>query len=454
MNLQITNTHIVKRLLIGRNNRPLKQVLSKMAPKDISCIFLELNIVELERVVEILLELQVAGLTISALPPKLLQSYFMKLSETLQINTIDKTPANEAITILNVLPKERQKHIISSISSSSSYRISKYLAYPKNSAGRLMTEKVFRLPTSMTAKDSMLQLKKWTQNSSLYYIYCTAVENGKERLSGVISLRQLAIAPEDICIQEVIEEKNLVTVQGKTTTQELAQLFNDYNFIALPVVDEEQQLLGIVTIDDVIDLLQEQVTANVYTSAGLQSDDRIDTPTGESIKKRLPWMFLNLFLAAIASFVVSLFENTMGELIILASLKNIVAGMGGNTAIQSLAVITREIATSDFSFISKWKVLKKEVLVGVVIGLATGLGAGLLTYFWKENISVSIVICLSMILNSIVATICGGFIPLILKYFNRDPAISGGVLVTTLVDAFSFFSFLGIASLALHYFGS
>ena len=164
-------------------------------------------------------------------------------------------------------------------------------------------------------------------------------------------------------------------------------------------------------------------------------------------------MFLNLFLAAIASSVVSLFEETMSQLIILASLKNIVAGVGGNTAIQSLTVVTRGLATDDFSFISYGQAVIKEISVGLVIGIATGLGAGGLTFLWKHDVMVSIIICISMIFNSLVASIAGSLIPITLKRLGWDPAAGSGVLVTMITDIFGFFSFLGIASLGLKFFG-
>ena len=164
-------------------------------------------------------------------------------------------------------------------------------------------------------------------------------------------------------------------------------------------------------------------------------------------------MVLNLALAALASSVVSLFEDTMKHLILLATLKNIVAGIGGNTAIQSLTVFTRGMATGDFHFISKVKAISKEVLVGLSLGISTGLVAFVVTYLWKEDILVSTVMFLAMILNCFIGAIAGSTIPILLQKFGRDPAIGSGVLVTMVTDIFGFFAFLGIASLALSLLG-
>ncbi|MCB0357687.1 MAG: magnesium transporter, partial [Bdellovibrionales bacterium] len=282
-----------------------------------------------------------------------------------------------------------------------------------------------------------------------YYIYCV---NERHQLAGIISLRQLATAPENKALADIVKE-DVVTVFPEEPAEKAAEFVSHYDLIAIPVVSHDRELLGIVTVDDILDIIQEQATAGIYAQAGLQEDDRVFTPARQSINKRIPWMFLNLLLAALASSVVSLFENTMSHLIILASLKNIVAGMGGNTAIQSLTVVTRGLATGDFSFISQTKAIVKEVIVGVTIGIMTGISAGLLTYIWKANLMVSIVICISMIINSFLAAIAGAVVPISLKKMGWDPATGSGVLVTMFTDIISFFSFLGIATLGLKFFG-
>ncbi|HAG90425.1 MAG TPA: magnesium transporter, partial [Bdellovibrionales bacterium] len=200
-------------------------------------------------------------------------------------------------------------------------------------------------------------------------------------------------------------------------------------------------------------ILQEQATANIYAQAGLQEGDRVYSNARESLSLRIPWMLINLGLAAIASSVVSLFEDTMSQLIVLASLKNIVAGIGGNTAIQTLTVVTRGMATGDFSFTSHWKAIAKETMVGLSLGVIIGGLAGVLTYFWKGDLLVSIILFVAMMLNSIVASFFGATVPLILKKWKWDPAVASGPLVTMATDIFGFLSFLGLAALVLKFMG-
>jgi len=449
MKLNAANAAIIRRLLVGRNNRPLRSILSKLSPHDLASLVNTLNKRELRLFIEALLAIHKAVETLVIVPEQQLKEAMHKIEAEQQLRLVQQSDFDDAAYFLSLLSLGDQNELLGKIDYDKSEKIRQYLSYPEDSAGRMMHASVFRLPVEMKAKEALSFLREKAQTMSIYYIYCV---NERNQLSGIISLRQLATAPEEKPLTEILKA-DIVTVFPEEPIERAAELVSHYDLIAIPVISHDRELLGIVTVDDILDIIQEQATAGIYAQAGLQEDDRVFTPARESIKKRIPWMLLNLLLAAVASSVVSLFENTMSHLIILASLKNIVAGMGGNTAIQTLTVVTRGLATGDFSFISQAKAILKEVSVGITIGFLTGLGAGLLTYVWKGNLMVSVVIFISMVLNSLLASIAGATIPLTLKKFGWDPATGGGVLVTTFTDIISFFSFLGIATLGLKIFG-
>jgi len=348
---------------------------------------------------------------------------------------------------LSLMDYGDRNHLLEQMEPPKKARVQLFLDYPEGSAGRIMETQLFSLKANLTASQGIEELRSAAQNESIYYIYCTNEDN---QLIGVVSLRGLATAPAEKLISEIIK-RDIVSVSPETPADEVARLVSHYDFIAIPVIGDNNILLGIVTVDDVLDIIQQEATADIYARAGLQQDDRVYTSAGVSIRNRIPWMFLNLILAAAASSVISLFEETMSQLIILASLKNIVAGMGGNTAIQTLTVVTRGLATGDFRFATATKVILKECIVGVTIGLLTGLSAGVLTYFWKGSMLVSVVIVISLLLNSMVAALAGATIPMLLKRLKWDPAVGSGVLVTMITDIFGFCSFLGIATLALYF---
>ncbi len=448
MNLNATNIAIIKRLLGGRNSRSLKAILLKIEAADLSKLFSLLNDREIRLFVDALMAVDKASDALKELPPPNLIEIFKKIDTQKLVTLLTYSPEDDSSYFLSLLDEEEAIQILNLIEPTLRKRLNQLLSYPEDSAGRDMSTQVFTLSSSLRAQDAIEEVRNRTQEESVYYIYCTD-ESG--RLVGVISLRALVTAPAETPLSEIMK-KEVVTVKPTTNSQKVAELVSHYDFVAIPVVSETSELLGIITVDDVLDIIQEQATADIYATAGLQEDDRVYTKPKHSIKNRLPWMLLNLMLAILVSGVVALFEETMSQLIILATLNNIVAGIGGNTAIQTLTVVTRGLATGDFNFISYYKAIFKEVRVGLTLGIATGTCAGILVYLWKGSAVVGAVICVSMILNSLVASSMGAIIPILLKRFNRDPAAGSGVLVTTLTDSFGFFSFLGIATLALKYF--
>ncbi len=461
MKLTPSNTSIIKRLLVGRNNRPLRSILTKLEIADIASLFGFFSLRESSKLLEALFSINKASQVLLEVPEPRLEVLLKSFDYALLLKLMVYSEEENVAFYLNLLKSTGQEDIgnqlLSELDSSKRIKVEQFLSYPEDSAGRLMNaSQVFCLPSHVTVQEGLNLLRKRAQKESIYYIYCIeAVEDessthGLGLLAGIVSLRQLAIAPADEKLENIIK-RDVVTVSPEQSSEEIAKVVSHYDFIAIPVVDDQRNLLGIITIDDVLEIIQEQATADIYARAGLQEDDRVYSTVFSKIKNRLPWMILNLFLAAVASSVVSLFESTMKELIILASLKNIVAGMGGNTAIQTLTVVTRGLATGDFKFTTYFKSISKEMTAGLTIGILTGLMAGVITYFWKGDQMVSIVICISMILNSFFSSCLGAITPIVLSKLGRDPALGSGVIVTMATDIFSFFSFLGIATLGLKY---
>ena len=445
MKLNATNTAILKRLLAGRNSRPLRAILSRLEAADIASLFGTLNRRDSLLLVEALASIDKARDVFCELPDPQLRQVLAQMPSEKLLNLVVYSPDDQSAYFLTHLEDSVREEVLQKLEAPKRSKIQQFLNYPAQSAGRLMETQVFSIPVTWTAAQGLDFLRQRAQEQSIYYIYCIDEE---QRLVGTLSLRALATAPAERRLFEMVK-KEVVSVSPETTDQEVAKIVAHYDFVAIPVVDKDGRLLGVITVDDVVDIIQDMATANLYAQAGLQKSDRVFTPALESIGNRLPWMFVNLALAGLASSVVSLFEDTMSHLIVLATLKNVVAGLGGNTAIQSLTVVTRGLATGDFSFISHARAIAKEVTVGVTLGLVTGITAGVMTYIWKQDLLVAIVIFLSMVLNALVASVVGASVPLALHYFGKDPATGSGVLCTMITDIFGFFSFLGIASLGL-----
>ncbi len=445
MTLNSVNISIIKRLLGGKNSKSLKSILLKIQSPDIAKLFSLFNDHENRHLMEALISIQKAHEALEVLPENQVQALLANLDIQKIHQIISHASEDGAAFFLNLVPDEQKKRLLDLLPVTKKTRLLQLLNYPENSAGRMMSTEVFTLPVDMTTQNAIDQIRERSQESSIYYIYCTDTD---QRLMGVISLRELVSAPAHTLLKNILK-KEIITVSTVTSDKTVAELVSHYDFIAIPVIDENQSLKGIITVDDVVDLIQEQATADIYASAGLQEDDKVYSPVLFSVKNRAPWMILNLLLAIVSSSVISMFEATMSQLIVLASLNSIVAGIGGNTAIQTLTVVTRGLATGDFNFTTYMRAALKELSVGCIIGLQNGILAGIVVYFWKHSFLVGAVICVAMFLNAIVAALMGAIVPIALKKMNWDPASGSGVLVTFVTDSFGFFVFLGIAHLAL-----
>lgn len=449
MKLGPNTLKIIKRLLVGRPSRPLISILKKLEVPDLTSLYSHLNARESLWLTECLIQIGLAAEVLEELPEPQIERILSELSSPQVQSIIQSARPDLSAYFLGLMDDGAAQQILTQLDPSERTRINQFLNYPEDSVGRVMQTSVFALPINSTAAQALDMIRTYAQEESIYYIYCVNEDN---QLIGVISLRQLAIQSPDTPLERIIK-RDVISVTPLTPANEVARIVAAYDYIAIPVIDENRKLVGIVTVDDVVDIIQEQATADIYAQAGLQEGDRVYTDAFQSLQFRLPWMVINLILAGLASSVVSLFEDTMSQLIILASLKNIVAGIGGNTAIQTLTVVTRGMATGDFSFITYWKAIAKETFVGLSLGFIIGALAGVLTYFWKGDLLVSVILCMAMILNSVVASFFGATVPLILRRWNWDPAVASGPLVTMTTDIFGFFSFLGIAAMALKIFG-
>lgn len=400
-----------------------------------------------DKLFNILLDYKLAVPVLSEMKEEQLKHFLNAQSEPALVQLFSEGAMDDLIYLIELT--KNPKDILGKLNVSRQNLFRKFMSYPEGSAGRIMQDDYFSIPLSAEADEAIEKLREYSREKFVHYIY---VVEGDQTLKGVLSIRQLAIADPQIQIKE-IANSNLFSSSPETSANEVAELVSRHNFIAIPIVDSKNRMLGLVTVDDVLDIVEESATAKIYAMAGLSEDDRIYTKSSQAIKNRLPWLALNLVFAVLASSIISIFEQSMNRLIILATLKNIVAGIGGNTAIQTLTVTTRGLDTGDFRFTTFKKAFFKESLSGFVTGSLLGLGAGLITFLWKSSFLVAVVIFLSMVLNSMIAVWIGLSIPILMRKLKKDPAVSSGVLVTVVTDIFGFFIFLSLASIGLKIFG-
>ena len=439
----------VKRLLRMGATANLGNLLQKQYPADLAQLLAELPEKDRLSVFTLLLERnsRLAMEALSELGPEAGAALLAGRSPEEIVKLTQELPSDDVAAIIDHLPEELSAAVLELMQRKPGADVGELLEYPEKTAGRIMNPKVFALSEDMTAAEAIAELQGSRDVEMVFYLY---VIDARRHLVGVVSLRRLLLVPPDTPLKRIMTT-DLISVRVDVNQEEVARLVASYNLLAIPVVDEENKLVGIITVDDVIDVIKDEATEDVYRLAGVASDDRVFTPPIESLTKRLPWLVVNLGTAFVAASVVKLFEGTIGVVTSLAVFMPVVAGMGGNAATQTLAVIVRGIAIGELTWSNTRKALLKEAVVGLGNGVVCGLvGAGVV-WLMQGNPFLGAILGMAMIINMFVAAIAGTLIPLSLRALKVDPALASSVFITTLTDVFGFLSFLGLGTLFIKY---
>jgi magnesium transporter len=319
--------------------------------------------------------------------------------------------------IVEWIPEERRVEVVNRLPDSKRGELERAALYPESSAGRVMTTNFVALDEKMTAQEAIDSIRAaGDENESVLYLY---VVDDQRALCGVVPIRRLVSAPPLRTIGELMIP-DPVSVRADDDQEEVAQLVARYDLLAVPVTDVDRRMLGVITVDDVIDVITEEATEDMYHLAGLSEEDRVFSPAHHSVRKRLPWMLINLATCFLAAWVVGLFERTIQQMVALAIFMPVVAGMAGNGGTQALTVITRGIALGEIEFSSGLRAAAKELAVGLVIGAATGAVSAGFAYLWFGSPVLGLALVLAMIVSMAVAGLLGAAVPLFLKAVHQD----------------------------------
>lgn len=321
--------------------------------------------------------------------------------------------------------------------------IESLLGYEEGTAGSIMTTEYISININKNIKEVIDKIKEIGPKTEVIDIIFGV--NNKGELVGYADLRDILIAPKNFFLEQIIDD-NVISVSPETDQEEVALLVSKYDLNVIPVISNKKTILGIITVDDIIDVINEEHTEDMLYMGGANAEEEITSPIKTSIKMRLPWLIINLFTAFAAAFVVSQFESTIAKVTALAAAMPIVTGMGGNGASQQQAIMIRAIALGEVELKDGLPLVLKQIGVGLINGAVTGFLAGLVLYFMYKNAYLGLIIFLSMILNLIVGSLAGVIIPLVLKSLKIDPALASSIFITTVTDMFGFFIFLTLAS--------
>lgn len=361
---------------------------------------------------------------------------------------ISEMSSDELVDMLGSIDEKSQQSILDGMDQEHRDEMKELLSFSPETAGGIMATEFISVKENMTIDDTLSFLREIAPNAETpYYIY---VLDDAEVLRGIVPIRAILTSLPEVFIRDVMLE-NIAAIPVHMDQEEVSNIFQKYGFMAMPVVDEENVMLGIITVDDIMEVLSDEHTEDMYRLAGLDEEEEIDGSVMDSVRSRLPWLLVNLVTAILASATVSLFDATIGRVVALAVFMPLITGMGGNAGTQTLTLIIRGIALGEVSYENKKNILKKEFVVGTFHGLVLGLIVALLGGLWEGNAFFGLVIGISMFLNMVVAALSGYFVPIILKKINVDPALASGVFVTTMTDVLGFFFFLGLATLLIEH---
>ncbi|SDL97178.1 magnesium transporter [Kandleria vitulina] len=363
-----------------------------------------------------------------------------------QREILDEMSDDELADIVGELDEEEKSQVLSNLDHDDKQTIENLLTYDPETAGGLMTTDYI----SIRAKNTVLDTLNYLHSASLedlpkYYLY---VVDKDGILKGVVSLRDIVESSFDTPILDITNE-NVKTINYLEDQEDVAKTFMKYSFIMMPVVDDENRMLGIIEIDDIMDVIEDETTEDINLMAGMSGEERVDSTLIESYISRVPWLIVNLATAVMAAAVVDKFSGTIAKVVSLASIMSIVTGMGGNAGTQSLTILVRGLSLGEIDRDNALKIFFKEVGVGLLTGITIGIFVGLGSWWFAHNPWFGLVAALAMILNMVAANIAGYLVPVVLRKCHIDPALASGVFVTTVTDCLGFLFFLGLATLFL-----
>jgi magnesium transporter len=441
---ELNKTDVLRfRQALEADDETLLNLVSEYHASEIAILFESLPQESRERIISIL-PADTASEIISEMdaefhPERLLEN----LHPERRSEIVEELDYDDATDIISQLPEHQQQEILKGLDEEDASHIRSLLKYEEDTAGGIMNTQVIKINADLTKKEALDEIIR--QSEEMEEFYTINVIDRHNVLKGIVSLKDIIKSRNTIRISELIQA-DFVFVKAETDQEEVARLISQYNLTSIPVVDDHMHLLGRITFDDVIDVMEEENTEDILKISGVSEDEQLAGNWKEAVKSRLPWLILNLATAFLAASVIRYFDDTIVRLGILAGYMTMIAGMGGNAATQALAVTVRRISLTDLTDNQAYRTVLKEFTVGLINGASNGLIIFLFAVFYDQNPMLGVVIFTAMTGNLVIAGIAGSAIPLLLKRVGIDPAIASSIIITTFTDVFGFLLLLGLAS--------
>jgi len=437
-----------RRLLRRKANTNLTKLIEKTHPADMALLFRFFSEIEQNELFTIMRPGEHTGEFLGELDESIIKRLIESETPQHAADLIEHTSSNDQASILSVIDEEASQSILDLLKSEEQEEVEEIMGYPEDSAGTLMYTDVFTLHENTLAKEAINVLQDHESSEMVFYLY---VIDDYERLVGVISLRDLVTTPPNTELKEIMI-RSPETVRPETDQEEVARIVSQYNYLAVPVVDQEGQLLGIVTVDEIVDVIREEATEDFLQMAGAGKDREILMKSSwDNARSRLPWLFASWVGGILAAAVIGIFNNTLQGTLALAAFIPVIIGMGGNIGTQTSTLVVRGLATGRVNVGNNINIIFKEIRVGIILGILYGLLLGLFAIMRFMDISpyLGLVVGLGIASSMLIATAFGSLVPLLLHRMDIDPAIATGPFVTTSIDILGVALYLGIAKIFL-----
>jgi len=437
-----------RRLLHRKAKTNLVKLIDKTHPADLAIIYRFFTDNDQNYLFNLMSNNEYSAEFLSELDDSILEDLLEDIPPERIVQIIRIASSDDQTTILNALPEDKSQTIIDSLHADEQVEIEEMLAYPEDSAGSMMSTDVFTLNEELTVGEAIKDLQNQENAEMVFYLYVTDDDN---HLTGVISLRALVTTSPTTKLKNIMIS-NVQYVRAETDQEEVAKIVSHYNLLAVPVVDSNDEILGIVTVDDVVDVIREEATEDFLQMAGAGKDREILLKsTWGNARARLPWLFATWIGGIVTMSIIGYFDNMLQSLILLAAFIPIVAGMGGNVATQSSSIVVRGLATGRIDIGKDLQLILKELSVGLILGALYGLLLGTLIFIFFKDVPIifGVVVGLSICASMVIAASIGTTVPLLLRKLDIDPAIASGPFVTTTTDIVGISAYFLIASALL-----
>jgi len=434
----------IKKLIRRGAHTNIDNLLKKTHPADIAHLFRYLDLKEQSILFHMLEDVDTAAEVLSEIEHGVSALLLEQIEKETIVNVLQHMSHDDAVDIIQNMPEELADEILGSMQDDCSEEIENLMQYQEDSAGGIMSTEFFSLCEDITAKDAIEALQGADDVEMVFYVYVTDRHN---HLVGVLSLRQLLTVPAGRCLRDIVSE-DVISVRVDTDQEEVAQQVAKYNILAIPVVDDQNKLLGIITVDDVIDVMRQEATEDIYKMAGASEEELMYGYKSFKIARlRLPWLIVNLFGGVVTGYLMWWFQLTLKEVIALISFIPVITGMGGNVGGQSATIVVRGFATGRIDFTTLRQVFLKELRVGIIMGAVCGLTVAGIATIWHQNIYLGLVVGVAMVTAMTVAACMGVLAPAFFKRIGVDPAIASTPFVQTANDITGILIYFGTATM-------